>query len=52
MPFTSSKTKVLAISFQNKYGAKYYSNYYLKHSSLELGKTEYDIKTESGQQKL
>lgn len=39
MPLTSAKAKVLAISFQNKYGAKYYSNYYLKHSTLDLSKT-------------
>lgn len=45
MPFTATKVKALGVIFQNKYGAKFYSKYYTKHTNSDFSKGEYDIKT-------
>ncbi len=39
MPFTAPKVKALGVIFQNKYGAKFYSKYYLKHANIDLDKS-------------
>lgn len=52
MPFSAPKVKALGVVLQNKYGVKLYSKYYTKHSATDFSKSEFDITTETGKQKL
>ncbi len=52
MPFSGPKVKALGVILQNRFGARFYSKFYTRHSSTDFSKTEYDIKKEDGKQKL
>jgi len=38
MPVTAQKVKALGVILENKYGAKFYSKYYTKYSSIDFSK--------------
>ncbi len=52
MPFSAPKVKALGVILQNRFGAKFYSKYYTKHSTTDFSKTEFDINTDAGKLKL
>jgi len=52
MPFSAPKVKALGVVLQNRYGAKFYSKFYTKHSTTDFGKTEYDVRKDEGKLKL
>jgi hypothetical protein len=39
MPFSAPKVKALAVLLQNRFGAKFYSKFYTKHTSTDFSKT-------------
>lgn len=45
MPFVPTKVKALGVVLLNRYGARFYSKYYLKHTTTDLSKGEHDITT-------
>jgi hypothetical protein len=43
MPFSAPKVKALGVLLQNRHGAKFYSKYYTKHTTLDFSKTDFNL---------
>jgi hypothetical protein len=52
MPFSAPQVKAFGVHIKCRSGTKFYSKYYTKNLSQDYSKTEFDVKTEEGIQKL